>query len=258
MSVFPTAAGPAYARTVPAGASLERRARRLLSLRLSRADHELETVLQTEQRQLTPFVELMEPALLAEAKEGVAAQAMHRTSLRALIAEEEEEGSRGAPLPLPLKPFDPVEAALTLTLAEGAGSSLFFEEAPSYFFAGRGSTTSSGAADPKGVTPLFARLYSTQVRQAARSLSRYIRGQLLLHRKRGRRRRRWRHFPPRISLTFRYRLKGRLLARGRTEFAAWSRTSADVGGVDPRALRARSPRNQSYIIRLLRPLRQLT
>ena len=198
LAVFPSSAGPAYARTVPRGASLERRARRLLSLRLSSADRELERTFQTERRSPLPFAEPMEGGLLTETLEAVHLRSLHRASLRALFAEEGEAALRGSPVARPLPAFDPSLHALTLTLADSLRTPLFLGESTPYF---------------------FGRPYSTAAKRAIAALGQQLRLQLRLHGKRGRRRRRRRRFPPRQALAFRYRLKGRTVARGRTEFA---------------------------------------
>ena len=140
----------------------------------------------------------MGEGLLEETMEAVRIRSLHRAALRALFAEEGETPLRGSPLSRPLPTFDPSQHALTLTLAQSIRLPSLLEEAAPYF---------------------FGRMYSTAAKRVVASLGQQLRRHLRLHGKRGRRRRRRRRFPPRLALAFRYRLKGRTVARGRTEFA---------------------------------------
>lgn len=92
-------------------------------------------------------------------------------------------------------------------------------------------------------TPFFSRAFSTMSTRGLGAVVNYIarRNRLIGLR---------RATPTFTAVAARYRLKGRASARGRTNFTSEARMMIDAGGLDPRFLRYKSPRNRQYVVRL--------
>jgi ribosomal protein S4 len=228
--LIPTAQGIEVSQTAPKFPNLERRARRLLRLRLSRRDSRLETVLQTTRRVPLTEVDTLLPPVVEETAE-------MKKEAEALAAMQLAAAEAAASVYVRSKKFVFVKKGRNLKPAadpfEVAGLNYLFNE---------GTPTQMGLSVHR--TSFFQRGFSTATNRVAGSLARYISRHnrlLILSNQR---------IPTFTAVSARYRLKGRTEARGRSHFTASARWMIDTGSTDPRFLRYKSPRSRQYIVRL--------
>lgn len=222
-----TGYGIGRARTYRSTISVERRARYLLRMRLSRREPRLETVLQTTRRIPETELEQFVPVIAPDSEEVVLEKGR-------VLAQRIAEADAAIFARSKKFVFVKKTRAPKLTSAEAAAAELDrqFEE----HITTRNSLFKDRIA-------FFQRAYSTDTSRALISTAKLIAQQGRLAAAEGEQSTAF------SELSARARVKARLVARGRTNFVASTDFMVNAGGLDPRFLRYKSPRNRQYEIR---------
>lgn len=231
-----TGYGIARARTYNATSNVEKRARHLLMMRLSRNDPRLETVLQTIHREPTSEVEQYSTPMLPESEEEVQKRAAARAEK--LAQEDAAIYARSKKFVFVKGGRRPKRTAVELM--EQAITLLLEKQ-------------STAPALAVGRESFFSRNFSSLASRPLIGISRLIALQHRLSTPEGK------AAAPFQRLIARARIKPRLVARGRTNFVASADFMINAGGLDPRFHRYKSARSRQYKLRLpISPSKQVT